>query len=117
MLVGPIQRALDYARERGLPLLAADLLVSLAVCTGDPNPALEAISLSGQAPLARGRARVEAALLGAPVELARAEEELRADAVHAALALVAGLDPEAGRARLAVIFGDPDPACRSGGRA
>lgn len=110
---GPILTALGYARERELPLLEADLSVALAVVTGDPAPALAAIGRCAEAPLARGRARLEAARLGGPLDATAAAAELGSDAVHTALLLVelgrragdGGLLAD-GEARLHAIFGD-----------
>lgn len=61
----PIETALGFARERGLRLLEADLRVALGICRRDPDLVLGAVPLCDQAPLARGRARVEAEALGA----------------------------------------------------
>ncbi len=94
-----IDRALDYAMERGMPLLAAELLVCRAVCKHDPVDALEAVRIATEAPLARGRARVIAAELGGRADLSLALAELREDAAWTARALLA--DPgTAGEGRM-----------------
>jgi hypothetical protein len=86
-----LDRALAYADERGLPMLAADLLACRAVVRRDADDACAAIRLLAEAPLARGRARVLAAELGGPsgmtVDLDAATAEVRADAPWTARAL------------------------------
>jgi hypothetical protein len=109
---GAVQTVLVYARERGLVLMEADLLVALAILTDDPAPASAAVALCAEAPLARGRARLEAAGLGGPLDVEAAMAELAPDKVHRALLLVergrregdAGLSDE-GRVALRQMFG------------
>lgn len=105
VLPGAVERALTYARARGLPLLEADLLSCLARITGDPAPVQQAIPLLGEAPLARGRARLLAAELGAAPDAAGFAllfDELRGDAAWTARAMLLSPDPAVqaeGRAR------------------
>jgi tetratricopeptide (TPR) repeat protein len=61
-----VDRALQYARERGLVLLEADLLVTLAILKKSPKEALDAVGLCAESPLAKGRAQVIAWELGGP---------------------------------------------------
>jgi hypothetical protein len=99
-----LDRALAYADERGLPMLAADLLGCRAVVRKDADDACAAAHLLTEAPLARGRARVLAAELGGPssatVDLDAATAEVRADAPWTARALRARAARD-GDARLA----------------
>lgn len=78
----PVLRAIDYAEQRGLVLLEADLRVALAWLRQDPDEALRAVALTSTTPLARGRARVDAAALGARLDPTAAAAELTADAVY-----------------------------------
>lgn len=107
VLPGAVERAIGYAEDRGLPLLQADLLGCLARVDRSPAPALRAIPLLGGAALARGRARVLAAELGAPLDPA-AFDELRGDAAWTARAMLRSPDPAVraeGRARAALLAG------------
>lgn len=81
-----VDRAIDFARERGLPLLEADLRACRAVAKRDADELLHAIDLCAEAPLARGRARVLRAELGGAADLEAALAELRGDGPWAARA-------------------------------
>ncbi len=101
VLPAAIEQALRYATERKMPLLSAELQVCLAVVTESPTPAHHAILALGEAPLARGRARVVAAELGESLPDA-VFEELAADAAWTARAMLCSADPllqREGRAR------------------
>jgi tetratricopeptide (TPR) repeat protein len=78
----PIERALGYARERGLRLLEAELQVALGICRGDVRPIEAALTCCDEAPLARGRARVEALRLGGIVDRAAMWDEVGPDAPY-----------------------------------
>lgn len=84
-----IDRAITYAMDRGMPLLAAELYVCRAVCKQDPVDAFEAVRIATEAPFARGRARVIAVELGGAADLSLAHSELREDAAWTARALLA----------------------------
>jgi hypothetical protein len=75
-----VDTAVGYARERGLVGMAAELLCLRAVIRGAPLDALHAVEMLPQTPLARGRARVIAAELGAPLDSVACLAELSADA-------------------------------------
>ena len=75
----PVDSALGYAEERGLVGMAAELRCLRAVIRRNPLDALHAVELLAQAPLARGRARVLAAELGAAINTVAAEQELLPD--------------------------------------
>jgi hypothetical protein len=94
VLPASIDRAITYADERGMPLLAADLLACRAVVTRTPDDLLHAIDRLAEAPLARGRARVLRAELGGAADLDAALGELASDGPWTARALRA-----VGRAR------------------
>jgi hypothetical protein len=100
IVVAPgIDRAIAYAVDRGLPLLEADLRACRAVVHGAPDELLHAIDRLAEAPLARGRARVLRAELGAEADLETALTELAADGPWRARALRA-LGRKTGDARL-----------------
>lgn len=105
VLPAAVEQALRYAGERKLPLLKAELQVCLAVITGNPAPAQEAAISLAEAPLARGRARVVAAELGAPLS-ERSFDELAPDAAWTARAMLCSADPQLqreGKARAALL--------------
>jgi hypothetical protein len=105
VLPAAIEQALRYATERKMPLLRAELLVCLAVVTGNPDPAHQALAHLAEAPLARGRARVIAAEQGAPLPDALFDE-LAADAAWTARAMLCSADPQLqreGKARAALL--------------
>jgi hypothetical protein len=100
VVVAPgIDRAIAYAEERGMPLLEADLRACRAVVRRDPDDLLHALDRLGEAPLARGRARVVQAELGGHGDLERALVELQPDGPWTARALRA-LGTARGDARL-----------------
>ncbi len=82
-----VDRAIAYAVDRGLPFLEADLRACRAVIRRDPDDLLHAIDRLGEAPLARGRARVLRVELGAPADLELALHELAPDGPWTARAL------------------------------
>lgn len=82
-----IDRAIEYAEERGMPMFSADLRVCRAVVKADPDEVLHAIDRLPEAPLARGRARVVQAELGGRPDLELALVELRPDGPWTARAL------------------------------
>lgn len=74
-----VDSAIGYADDRGLVGMSAELRCLRAVLKKSPLDALHAVELLRQAPLARGRARVIAAELGAPLDSASAHHELMHD--------------------------------------
>lgn len=109
VLPSVLDRAIAFASERGMPLLEADLLVSRALLRHDPSDAQAAVERLGAARLARGRARVVAAELGATVEWEVLFEELEGDAPWVARAMLASKEwREEGRRRASVMAGSPD---------
>jgi hypothetical protein len=88
VVVAPgIDRAIGFAEERGMPLLEADLRACRAVVKRDPDDLLHALDRLGEAPLARGRARVLMAELGGRADLELALTELVPDGPWTARAL------------------------------
>lgn len=79
VVTGAIDRAIQYAEERGLVLFEADLRACRGVARRDPADLLRAVGLTAEAPLARGRLRVLLAELGHPVDVGAARAELAAD--------------------------------------
>ncbi len=89
-----IDRAIAWAEDRGMVLLLADLRACRAVVRHDADDARAAARLLSEAPVARARALVLAAELGAAdVDLRDAMERLRVDAPWGARALAASPDP------------------------
>lgn len=74
-----LESSMAYADERGLNGHSAELRCLRAVIRQHPLDALHAVELLTQAPMARGRARVLAAELGAPIHADLAEQELAPD--------------------------------------
>ncbi|MFZ5480763.1 MAG: hypothetical protein ACOZNI_28645 [Myxococcota bacterium] len=82
-----VDRAIAFARERGMPLLEADLRACRAVIARDADELLHTLDLCAETPLARGRARVLRAELGGPADLELARQELAVDGPWRARAL------------------------------
>ncbi len=100
MVVAPgLDRAIDYAIDRGMPLLEADLRACRAVVNHDPDDLRHALDRLAEAPLARGRVRVLTAELGGVADLELALAELAPDGPWRARAMRA-LGRQRGDARL-----------------
>jgi hypothetical protein len=78
-LPGTVDTALAYADERGLAGMSVEMRCLRSATLRRPEDALDAVRLARQTPLSRGRARVLAGELGAPLDLAVALQELRHD--------------------------------------
>lgn len=88
----PLDRALDYATERGMVLLRADLHLCRAIIRRDPDEAAIAARCLPQAPFARGRAGVVQAELGGSVDWAQIFKDLAGDTPWSIRALRASPD-------------------------
>lgn len=87
---GTVDVAVAYADRQGLAGMSVEMRCLRAAILRSPDDALDAVRLARQTPLSRGRARVLAAELGAPIDLDAARAELRHDVPWLARAERAG---------------------------
>jgi hypothetical protein len=103
---GALDGWIEFAAEREMPLLRAELLVARAELRRSPLDALHAAELAAEAPLASARARVVAAEVGGSRPVSSLYSALRPDAAWTARAMIA--DPsrrEEGIARARAMLG------------